>query len=385
MGIDATTVDALTAEASRLIWNAYRGYTSEVFDRGELEHFVRTNVVVVLDSLARDALPASSELSHARELGELRARQGVPLESVIQAFRSTERVLLLHVQDTRRVSADTRPVERTLSCFDALTNAMIDAYRDASSALDAIRARAEEELGTALTKGLSVDDREFRRWAEVLEVDPDRPSACLLVDLARRTDPLAGQRFHRRAVSRLTASGHGPVVSRTEDDHLILFVGADDGRGSDALRAVLHELLRVDECTGVYAGDPVPNLSSAHASFRQAVRVRDAARGRSRDRGRLWSYRDLLLDVLLRADGPALRDFARDRVGVLAARPELLDTIAALAECNLSQARAATHLFVHVNTVALRARRIHELTGRNPLTFADLVELHLAARHLTAF
>ncbi len=370
----------LTRDASDLIWNTYRGYTSELFDHTELEHFVRMNVVVVLGCLERSDNPSSSELAHARELGELRARQGVPLESVIQAFRSTERVVLLHVQRSQTEPAETARTERALSCFDALTNSMIDSYRDASSALDAIRSRAEEELTTALTRGLSVEQSDIDRWADVLNIESDRACVCAVLDLADTADPLADQRFRRRAVTALEASVPGTVISRAGDGFVVLFLRTDDGRPPSSLEAVLNDLVKARDCTGAYVGDVVASLRSGHDSYRHAIKVREVAR-RSGEAHRVWHHREALLDVLLCSDPAARREFVHDRIGALSNRPQLLDTLDALAECNLSQARAATRLFVHVNTVALRAKRIHELTGRNPLVFADLLELHLAARH----
>ncbi|MBY6538840.1 helix-turn-helix domain-containing protein [Rhodococcus sp. BP-349] len=377
---NADVVGELTGEASNLIWNTYRGYTSAVFDHAELEHFVRMNVVVVLGCLDRGTNPAPSELVHARELGELRARQGVPLESVIQAFRSTERVVLLHVERSRTAPTGTERIERALSCFDALTNSMIDAYRDASSALDAVRARAEEELTTALTKGLAVDQDDIDRWADVLEFDSTRPCLCAVLELAVSADPLASQRFRRRAVTALTSSMNGSVISRASDGVIVLFLRADEGPSSGSLDMIMGGLIGTKDCRAVYLGSTVPTLRSGYESYRHAVKVRDVALG-SGEGPRVWHYREVLLDVLLCADPPARGEFVRSRIGALISRPQLLDTVAALADCNLSQARAASQLFVHVNTVALRAKRISELTGRNPLVFDDLVELYLAARH----
>ncbi|MBY6410762.1 helix-turn-helix domain-containing protein [Rhodococcus sp. BP-252] len=380
MATTERSVDDLVDEAVQLIWNTYRGYTSNVFDRVELDHFVRMNVVVVLDCVRRRTPLRPDELVHARELGEQRAHQGVPLESVIQAFRSTERVMLLHVLRTHRDGSSDTPTELALSCFDALTNAMIDAYREASSAIDAVSRRAETELATALTNGWELDPAEAERWTGVLGVDQGRAHTCVVFTLSKHSEPLLAQRFRRRMVTKLSAARIEPVLCWEGDGSLIAFAPVDSDSTS-RFDACLTTLLNdpSGDCTGIFVGDTAPTLRAGHRSYLQARAVQDVA-SRKQMTGKMLLYNDVLLDVLLGHDVPARERFVADRLGPIEDATHLLETIAALANCNMSQARAAKQMYVHVNTVALRARKIHELTGRNPLVFTDLVELYLATR-----
>jgi hypothetical protein len=380
MDSEERSIDNLVDEAVGLIWNTYRGYTSEVFDRGELDHFVRMNVVVVLECVRRGTPLRSDQLVHARELGEQRAHQGVPLESVIQAFRSTERVMLLHVLRTHRDGSSDTPTELALSCFDALTNAMIDAYREASSAIDAVSRRAEVELTTALTNGWELDPAEAERWTGVLGVDRNRAHICVVFALSKHSDPLLSQRLRRRAVTKLSAARIEPVICRESDGSLVTFapVHTDSMPRFDAcLAALLND--PSGDCTGIFMGDAAPTLRAGHRSYLQARAVQDVA-SRKHLAGTMLRYSDVLLDVLIGQNGPARERFVADRLGPIQDSTHLLETIAALAHCNMSQSKAAKEMYVHVNTVALRAKKIHELTGRNPLVFTDLVELYLAAR-----
>jgi hypothetical protein len=374
----------LVDEAVGLIWNTYRGYSSDVLSRSELDYFVRRNIEVVLDCVVRGATPSAEELAHARELGTSRAQEGVPLESVIQAFRSTERVLLLHVLRNQEDASGTAPTELALSCFDALTNSMIDAYREASSVIDAVTRRAEDELSTALTNGWDVDTQELNRWTDVLGVDPNGAHVCAILTVADSADPLAGQRLRRQVSSALTAARLGPSIFGENDDSLIAFVPLhDDPSSLGTLDTVLTTLLRLNsDCLAVSMGERASSLKTVHRSFAQARAVQNAS-GSNQSSSPLVHYADVLLDVLINSDVEASEKFEIDRVGPIREAAHLMDTVTALAECNMSQSAAAKILYVHVNTVSARSKRIRELTGRNPLAFRDLVELYLASRIVT--
>ncbi|OZD85813.1 hypothetical protein CH273_03565 [Rhodococcus sp. 05-339-2] len=375
------SIDELVDEAVGLIWNTYRGYTNDVLSRSELDYFVRRNIEVVLDCVGRGVTPSGEELGHARELGISRAQEGVPLESVIQAFRSTERVLLLHVLRSQDSATGTTPTELALSCFDALTNSMIDAYREASSVIDAVTRRAEDELATALTNGWDVDTQELNRWTSVLGVDPNAAHVCAILTMADSADPLAGQRLRRQVSSALTTARLGPSIFGEADGSLIVFVPLPDGPSSlGALDTVLTTLLRhTADCLAVSVGESTSSLRTVHRSFTQASAVRNASNPDLTSRT-LVHYADVLLDILINSDVEAREKFEIDRVGPIRDAAHLMDTITALAESNMSQSATAKRLYVHVNTVSARSKRIQELTGRNPLVFNDLVELYLASR-----
>ena len=55
-----------------------------------------------------------------------------------------------------------------------------------------------------------------------------------------------------------------------------------------------------------------------------------------------------------------------------------LETLRAFLRCDGSLQRTARQQYLHVNTVRHRLARVHHLTGRNPLVFADRVALAIA-------
>jgi DNA-binding PucR family transcriptional regulator len=90
---------------------------------------------------------------------------------------------------------------------------------------------------------------------------------------------------------------------------------------------------------------------------------------------------------LLLATVPAsvLRSFRQRLLGPLLAyddqhRAELLPTLREFLACSGSWNACAAKMYVHVNTVRYRIRRIEELTGRNLSSLDDQVDFFLALR-----
>jgi DNA-binding PucR family transcriptional regulator len=87
------------------------------------------------------------------------------------------------------------------------------------------------------------------------------------------------------------------------------------------------------------------------------------------------------LAVLLRGVAAEVRAAYRERLlGPLVAhnqvnRVSLLETLAVFLNLDGSGARAARALYVHVNTVHYRVRRIEELTGRSLARLEDRADL----------
>nr|WP_168172073.1 helix-turn-helix domain-containing protein [Pseudonocardia sp. AL041005-10] len=71
--------------------------------------------------------------------------------------------------------------------------------------------------------------------------------------------------------------------------------------------------------------------------------------------------------------GPVLDHDARSGTG-------LLETLEVFLDESGSWNRTAARLHLHVNTVRYRIGRVAELTGRDPSSFADRVDLYLALR-----
>jgi DNA-binding PucR family transcriptional regulator len=91
--------------------------------------------------------------------------------------------------------------------------------------------------------------------------------------------------------------------------------------------------------------------------------------------------------LLLHVPEDELRSFADDVLGELAAydvaqRASLLETLAAFLGANGNLRRAGDELFVHVNTVSYRIRRIEEITALDLNSSADRLLAHMAIEAL---
>jgi DNA-binding PucR family transcriptional regulator len=91
--------------------------------------------------------------------------------------------------------------------------------------------------------------------------------------------------------------------------------------------------------------------------------------------------------LLLHVPEEDLRSFADDVLGELAAydvaqRASLLETLAAFLGANGNLRRAGDELFVHVNTVSYRIRRIEEITALDLNSSNDRLLAHMAIEAL---
>ena len=89
--------------------------------------------------------------------------------------------------------------------------------------------------------------------------------------------------------------------------------------------------------------------------------------------------------LLATVPGSVLRSFRERLLGPLLAyderhRAELLPTLREFLACSGSWNACAARMYVHVNTVRYRIRRIEELTGRDLSSLDDQVDFFLALR-----
>jgi DNA-binding PucR family transcriptional regulator len=124
-------------------------------------------------------------------------------------------------------------------------------------------------------------------------------------------------------------------------------------------------------------------VARAVAEARQAVRLAELLGGGVRmvDSGQFGSW-ELLLAMV---PGEGRRAFQAALLDPLVAYDrdhgtELVATLEAFLACSGSWTRAAEAMFIHVNSLRYRIRRIEELTGRDPRSLAGQAALLLALR-----
>jgi sugar diacid utilization regulator len=374
----------LTQRAAELMWHIYPGYSEDRFGHDELMPSVRANLDLAVAVVRRNREPTAAELAPARALGTRRASQSVPLESVIQAYRSTERVILLDlVADSRAWPQQqaNRRADLVITTFDLLTDEMINAYRDTSSAIEATRRRTENELVNALASGHPVTSAELQQWVHTLQIDAAVNWFAFALLGGSQADPLDLQRLRRRLAAQLQP--HTTHIVFGDVGEATVALAALRSAGTEP-RAILSQALpNLSSTTVIYCGigQFSDNLAAAGESCRQSLEaVRAAAAGTAASGATIVDYREALLEILL-SSRPAVADtLVTTRLRPLSDHPHLAQTMEALLANDLSQSRVARELFVHVNTVNHRVKRIREITGLDLTRFPDAMEAALALR-----
>lgn len=380
-------VTLLTERAVGLIWNAYEGYSDDHLDKTELTPSVAKNIELGVSVMQRGTAPTRGELASGKRLGERRAGQGVPLESVIQAYRSTERTILLDLfsGSARWPAALTqRYANLIITTFDLLTEEMINAYRETASAIEAAQRRVENELVVGIANGTVTPGGDLDRWTQALGVEQATPWFSFVIGSTGETDHIDVLRLRQRIVRALQNGVSGPVLF---GDLGALTVALARPRASaDVLRQRLQEAIEsfgspTDYAIGV--GGISQDLTSAHESCREA---RDAAAVAltGRHANRVVAFDDALLEILLGREPTLATRLVDSRIGALRDHPHLIQTLEALVACDHSQSAVAKALFVHPNTVTYRIRRIQQLTGFDPLVMSDFIQMATALLWLRA-
>ncbi|MCX2729288.1 helix-turn-helix domain-containing protein [Saccharopolyspora sp. NFXS83] len=376
-------MDELVEQAAERMWGVYPGYQPERFDRSELDPAIRANIELAVVALGQGRGPTLAELEPARALGATRADQSVPLESIIQAYRQTERVIVLDfLQRSREWPHEeaNRATALLISVFDELTDAMIGSYRDTSSAREAARRQVEDEVVAALADGIDSDSTRFDRWIRLLDVDENGfwTAAALRGRPSDSGEPTAPQ---RQVLLRQLGPDVDDVICGELNNTLVLLLRTWDRR--DQVEQVLASAM-----TGIGQGTPLAcGLGTATTSLRTAAQsCRQALASLRVSASPTWTgvpvvdYRDVVVETMLLADPLAAEALYASRIAPLEPHPYLIETLEALSDNHLSQAATARRLFVHLNTIGHRLQRIREISGLDPLRFPDVLEFSLAIR-----
>ena len=295
----------------------------------------------------------------------------VSLQQTVELVRTTLDV----------VEAD---VERLLGPEDGATvrEAMLRYSRDVAFAAAAVYARAAEERGAwdARLEALVVDavlrgeaDEAVRSRASALGWEA---SGRVSVVLGRAPTPQAGEAPStsdateeiRQAARRIGVA----CLCAVQGDRLAVVLGGVEDL--DKAAAVVAEHFGPGP---VVMGPLVADLTTASISARSAVAALRAAPGWP-DAPRPVSADDLLPERALSGDGHARHHLVEDLYRPLCRDEALLATLTAYLENGGSLERTARSLFVHVNTVRYRLRRVDDLTGLTTAQPRDAYTLRVA-------
>ncbi|MER7951819.1 helix-turn-helix domain-containing protein [Streptomyces sp. NPDC096079] len=344
--------------------------------REDLWEICRDNLLRALEDFGGLAPTGGDFERAARETGRRRAEQGVPLDTVLQAYRRGGRVLWQVMAEHLRVRAgrasDSRDLELDMAggvweTIDRYSVAMADAYRIAQLELQSRQDTRRAALFEALLDGRADDPAVASAAAAALGV----PAVDRYVVVVAAQDPAAPPHPAPALEAQgmwsfwRPRSGRYAGVVRLPRRLAPAARPAAGGGDDPAVRTLLAALR---ERTGATAGvsPEFERLSHAGRALRlaeQTLRTLPAGSGEAA------VFDDRLAEVLLSGRADIAERIVTVHLGPVLAtggeRAVLLSTLRVWLDHGCSASRAAERLYCHRNTVLNRIGRVAELTGRS--------------------
>jgi hypothetical protein len=298
-----------------------------------------------------------------RETGRRRARQGVRMEHVLNAYSLGTRVLweaLLTQRGHPDHDFDDRVLliagQRIWAALDVQNATLVESYRRESARLQSQDLRRRQRLLDGLVEGRGADPVFAAEAREVLVIRTDEPVACVVAHFDGMLDgPIRG------AEDRLERLGLTSYWHVRGDIYFGLVA-----TGTAGAEGVVRALRPVVAGRAGVAASP-DGLAGFATAYRLAAAAADTV---SSGTPEVVPVTDRLPEVLLRASPEATAVLVEQTVSPILAQPPhqaavLLETLRALIAHHGSPTHAAEQLFCHRNTVIYRMRQIEQLTGRS--------------------
>lgn len=366
----ADSVEALTDVLVGRITAADPAYGEPgLLTADQLYRTCRENLTAVIEALAGTG---PLRLRPARAAGRLKAEQGIPVASLLHAYRLGGRLIWEELTNWSAGPGDARLHElasRLWELVDLYSDAAVESYRET----EVLLAHTDAQIQSRLIRTL-FDDHSGNP-ARVLDVlrtlgFPERGAFAVVAIDTEPTAPLPG---------RLTAALRDIGVRSVWDaqtDAYIGFLSAASAEALDRARATISAC--VTGRVGLSASFTTPHIITA-----ALIEARLASRSVRPGSAATVRFGDEPVAHLLVAVPEAGRRAAAQILGPLLDQPvaERADLIAALESWYRyggSAAAVAESLHCHRNTVRYRLRKVRDLTGRDTTDPRQSAELYLA-------
>lgn len=356
-----TFVDAV---ARRILETVQSYGTGEFVDRDELWQSVFDNVETVLLALGKQGPLSEDELAARRELGRLRARQGMPLEDIMRAFRVGYTALweglssLAARLGEEYAEALLDRAAHVWATFDQVTSAVAEAYRTTWDSQHLDRRRRALALLTGLQR--YPDNAEATEGvARSLGFDPHGTFACAVLSTAGRYPP----------------AERDLLVIEQPDRFVVIAVVAGDPRAAEA---TFSGRLRRRASTNVGVGIMRQGLEGAQQSLTDAEWAHALARATDAPS---VLYRESWLACLALRHYEQLDLLVASAVEALEEDEELAATLEAFLEADGNLTSAGRALYVHANTVSYRLRQFAVRAGIDVRTPTGMALVQVALIH----
>jgi hypothetical protein len=365
--------EGLAAEAARLIRDQIEFYrvTSAVTEK-DLRNNVRANFVFAFRVLGG---VHTVDVSEARQTGRRRAAAGVPLPSVMAAYRVGSRFIWrVLVEEAAKAAVTSEALVAAASDVwliqDEFTEAMVSGYREVQTAQILAHEQQRSAMVEALLEGRVTDTTTLWEIADILRIGKTGPYVVVAAELA--------QMGRQSLVGVETALQVADVASawRLMPD---LQVGIVCLRRPAHLRRLIVTLKRL--ATGRVGVSPsFEQLAHTGMGLRLA---RIAMTGSIPPKSLVTVFESDALAVTAVSAPDVTRRVATNVFAGLNSVPQhernlLLDTFEAWLDSAGSTADTAAKIFCHHNTVRHRLHRLEQHTGRSLTVPRELAELCLA-------
>jgi hypothetical protein len=339
---------------------------------GDITTITRAVVRAFARSLRESRPLNENELAELAVSAARRAEEGFPLEAVFAAYHVGVREIFAAVAaeaDEGDVDALAATADQVLDFLGAITLAVTTGYLDElrtklGQEHDARRAVLSALLGAEPVERAAGMTPAARYLVLTVLIGPHPDEDTDTVDAT-----IAVRRKLRRFLAAFEQICADPMLAAVEGTGglVLLPVSAAgelsevDWKGWEAAvaRAARSAGAPVTAAAEAVAAGDVPGAAARTAE------VLDVARWFGREPG-LYRIDDLLVEYQLTRPGPA-RDRLAALLAPLDAHPGLLATLECYLAQHVNRRRTAATLHVHPNTVDYRLRRVHQLTGIDPL------------------
>ena len=337
--------------------------------REDLQHSCRDNLLRILQWLTGTTDPGTDPFDAPRATGQRRAEQGMPLESVLHAYRLLYRIIWEGLVSQARadggVDGLVEAASEVWAIVDEFSSIVANSYRETEAEFVRRDDHRRDALLDALLEGRGAERTVAADAATALDL-PEHGRFAVVV--------LAGEDASRPAGSALREAGMR-VAWRNRTDREIGVVWLGRAEPSDVVGAL-------QGVPGVRAGvspavDGLAEVDVAHRLAETALRALPTGEP-------LVGELDARLPGALVVTAPDLsaRLVRRALGGVLDLdgdeRTVLLDTLRSWLDTGGSAGQTAARLCCHRNTVLNRLRRLEGLTDRSLERVDHLVEWSLA-------
>ncbi|MEV5649263.1 helix-turn-helix domain-containing protein [Nocardia sp. NPDC052254] len=371
----AVEVESMTDELVTRIAAADSSYAQTgLLTEEQLRLTCLQNLTSIIDALAGSG---PLRLRSARDAGRIKAEQGIPVASLLHAYRLGARLVWEELIARADGPGDPRLHDLATGLWeliDLYSDAAVEAYRET----EVLLAHADAQVQARLVRALFADHS--ANPAGVLDVlrtlgVPERGSFAVVAIDTEPTAPLP---------TKLAAALQDCGVRSVWDAQIDAHIGLISASSQEVIERGLAAISTfVTDRVGSSTTFCTPNAIAA-AAAEARIALRSAPTGSAAT----TRFGDVPIAHLLIAVPEAGRRAAAQILGPLLDLPtvergDLVEVLEAWYRCGGSAAAVADVMHCHRNTVRYRLRKIRDLTGRDTTDPRQSAELYLALQALT--